>query len=149
MQGKRWRSNDKAVSLQAVGDVNDTSDGLEAKAAIKEGSFFIRKVWWAGVAPMKKFPARRPGKSKVMPAPARHGVWPAKAPLRQRQAGWSCTPTGGCRSLTCSMSRPSTVGAISADRDTPSTMMDEAEAVRVGNVSQQRITIAGISAPRV
>ena len=45
------------------------------------------------------------------------------------------------------MSRPSTVGAISADRDTPSTMMDEAEAVRVGNVSQQRITRAGTSAP--
>lgn len=45
-----------------VGGVNDTSDGLKQRQRDKGRKFFIRKVWWVGVAPVKKFLARCPGK---------------------------------------------------------------------------------------
>lgn len=61
------KKNDKHAThsrknTQTVGGVNDTSDGLKQRQRDKGRKFFIRKVWWVGVAPVKKFLARCPEK---------------------------------------------------------------------------------------
>ncbi len=61
------KKNDKHAThsrknTQTAGGVSDTSGGLKQRQRDKGRKFFIRKVWWAGVAPMKKFLARCPGK---------------------------------------------------------------------------------------
>lgn len=86
------KKNDKHAThsrknTQTVGGVNDTSDGLKQRQRDEGRKFFIRKVWWAGVAPMKKFLARCPGK-KARSCPRRRvTAYGQQHRRRQRQAG--------------------------------------------------------------
>ena len=86
------KKNDKHAThsrknTQTAGGVSDTSDGLKQRQRDKGRKFFIRKVWWAGVAPMKKFLARCPGK-KARSCPRRCVMaYGPQHRRRQRQAG--------------------------------------------------------------
>lgn len=86
------KKNDKHAThsrknTQTAGGVSDTSDGLKQRQRDKGRKFFIRKVWWAGVAPMKKFLARCPGK-KARSCPRRRvTAYGQQHRRRQRQAG--------------------------------------------------------------
>ena len=51
-------------NAQTAGGVSDTSDGLKQRQRDKGRKFFIRKIWWVGVAPVKKFLARCPGEKQ-------------------------------------------------------------------------------------